>query len=73
MNNRDMRPKWLNRLAHSLCSVLIGFVAGAALFARYRFAEAVAVPAVAVAVIYLVGWAAWVVQRRMGGRHAAGA
>ena len=47
-------PKWLSRVSHSICSCMVGFVIGAAIFERHRFAEAVAIPAVGYSAVYLV-------------------
>ena len=49
-------PTWMNRLTHSLCSVLSGTVLGAALFARSRFADAIVPVVTGFVVIYWLAW-----------------
>jgi len=56
-------PRWLNRVAHSVASCLVGFVLGSALFARPRFVESVATPATGLAIIYGVSLAVFLLRR----------
>jgi hypothetical protein len=58
-------PTWMNRLANSLCSVLVGVVL-AALITRSRALDYIAVSAIAVAVIYSGAYIVFVLRKRHG-------
>ena len=63
MTKWDELPSWMNRLANSLCSVLVGAVL-ASLIARSRALEYIAVSAITVAAIYSVGYVIFLLRRR---------
>ena len=73
MSTWSERPKWLSRVSHSICSCMVGFVIGAAVFERNRFAEAVAIPAVGYSAIYLVCLLVWAGGKLLARRRDAGA